>query len=64
MVIGVEVVDAVAYDGAYVVLVRNPADGSFQLYHSLSSDNSLEDEQEEWVINTLPGCVDYQEGQG
>lgn len=62
--IGVEVLDAVVHDGARVALVRNPVDGSFQLYHSLSSDSSLEDDQGEWMINTLPGCVDHQEGQG
>ena len=56
--------DAVVYDGASVALISNPADGSFQFYHSLSSETSLEDNQEEWAISTLPGCVDYQEGQG
>lgn len=48
-----------------MALIRNTANGSFQLYHSLSSGISLDDNnQEEQVINTLPGCVNYQEGQG
>lgn len=65
MITGVEVVDVAVYAGASVALIRNPSNGSFQLYHSGSSDYSLDDDdQGEWVINTLPRCVDYQEGQG
>ena len=56
--------DSVAYGGARVALLRNPVNGSFQVYHSLSSDSSIDDGQEEWVMNTLPGCVNYREGHG
>ena len=62
--LGDEVVDVAVFDGASVVIVRNTANGTFQLYHGFNSGISLDNDQEEWMINTLPGCVNYQEGQG
>ena len=64
LIIGVEIVDAENHDGTSAVLVRNPVNESFQLHHSLSSDGLHDEDQQEWMINSLPGCVDYHGGQG